>query len=354
MDTVKVELGDRGYPVHVGRGLLARLSEWTSALSPARAALLYDDGVPFSLLDRAARALEAAGFSLARVTVRAGEASKCLEKAEQVLDELVDAGLDRSSPLFVMGGGMVCDLGGFCAAVLYRGVPLVLLPTTLLAQLDAAIGGKTAVNLLAGKNLVGAFWQPRLVVADIDALATLPSAELCAGLAEAVKCGLVGDPGLLDRLEAQAEQVVAGDLALLHDIVLRAVRVKAAIVARDERETGDERIWLNLGHTVGHALEASGDLRHGQAVALGLVAAVRVGRRLGVTPADLEGRIVRLLSALGLPTNLDEKVAAGGLEAMSIDKKRLGAAIRFVCIRAPGQPMVVPLSPAEVLENLRA
>ena len=355
MDTITVALHDRSYPVHVGRALLGPVGEWTSGLLPGRAALITDDGVPFSLIDRAAQGLRAHGFSLARVTVPAGERSKCLAQAEEVLGELVDGGLCPTSPLFVLGGGMVTDLGGFCAAVLYRGVPLVLLPTTLLGQLDAAVGGKVGVNLATGKNLVGAFWQPRLVVADLDALSLLPVRELRSGLAEAVKCALIGDATLLEHIEARADQAIAGDPGVLSDIIVRAVRVKAAIVARDERETGGERIWLNFGHTVGHALEtSSGDLRHGEAVALGMVAALRLGGRLGVTPEPLQERLFRLLSTLGLPVDLDGRLQSAGLLAMAVDKKRRGAKLQFVCVREPGQPVVLSLDPSEVLVNLRS
>ena len=353
MDTITVALGDRAYPVHVGRGLLSRVGEWAGP--PGRAALLCDDGVPFSLVDRAGRSLEQAGLSLARVTVRAGEDSKCLRVAERILDELVDSGLERGSTLFVVGGGMATDLGGFCAAVLFRGVPLVLVPTTLLAQLDAAVGGKTGVDLGAGKNLAGAFWQPRVVICDLDALATLPARELRSGLAEAVKCGLVGDPALLDRLEADPGAAQAGAPAVLEEIIVRAVRVKADLVARDEREAGD-RVRLNLGHTVGHALEAASafDLRHGEAVSLGMVAAMRIGVRLGITPPELEARVARLLSALGLPVDLEPYLAGSWLSPAAFDKKRRSGSLRFVCVSAPGQTRVVDMHPRDLPRNLRS
>jgi 3-dehydroquinate synthase len=352
VDTVTVATPE-SYPVHVGRGLLPRLGEWARPLGPGRAGLLCDDGVPFSLYDRCARSLEAEGFFLARVTVRAGEASKRLSQAERVLGDLVAAGLERNSPIFVVGGGMMTDLGGFCAAVLHRGVPLVLVPTTLLAQLDAAVGGKCGVNLDAGKNLIGSFHQPRLVVADLDALATLPLRHVRNGLGEAMKCGLVADATLLDRIELTAPALLAGDPEALHAIVLGAIRAKAGIVARDEREQGD-RIKLNFGHTVGHALEASqSDLLHGEAVALGMVAALRIGVRLKKTPADLEARAIGVLTSLGLPTDLDRYVTDQSLAPAAFDKKRLSGKIRFVCLRAPAQTEVLTLTPQDLLRNLR-
>jgi len=352
--SITVALGERSYPVRVGRGLLARLGEWTEPLRGHRAGFLCDDGVPFSLVDRAARALEGAGLSLARVNVRAGESQKCLAECEDILDRLIAGGLERGSPLFVIGGGMATDLGGFCAAVLFRGVPLVLLPTTLLAQCDAAVGGKVGVNLRAGKNLAGAFWQPSLVVSDIDTLATLPQRELRNGLAEVVKSALVGDAGLLDLIEARAGDAAAGEPGLLEELVARAVRVKAAVVASDERETSGARIILNFGHTVGHALEATSgfDLRHGEAVTLGMIAALRVGARLGLTPPVLEGRVRKVLSDLGLPTDLDE-YGESCLGPAKVDKKRSSGRLQFVCLRAAGEPTVVTLTTEELSRNLR-
>jgi 3-dehydroquinate synthase len=352
MVAVDVALGERAYAVRIGRNLLVRAAEWSGP--PLRAGVLRDDGVPFSWVDRVERGLQGAGFSLAKVTVRAGEASKCLSEAERILDALAAAGLERSSPLFVVGGGMAGDLGGFCASVLFRGVPLVLIPTTLLAQLDAAVGGKNGVNLARAKNLVGTFWQPRVVLCDLDALSTLPLRELRNGLAEAVKCALLGDPELLALLEADPGAAQAGAPDLLASVVERAVRVKAAIVARDERETGQRRL-LNFGHTVGHALESASafDLRHGEAVSLGMVAALRVGVGLGATPPDLASRAVRLLEALGLPVDLDPYVAGPWFSPVALDKKRNQGLVRFVVLSAPGRADVVEMTPADLAANLR-
>jgi 3-dehydroquinate synthase len=249
--------------------------------------------------------LTEAGFDTIQVSVPEGELAKRLGVASALWDRLLDAGCDRTSTVVALGGGAVGDVAGFVAATYMRGMNFVQVPTTLLAQVDASSGGKTAIDHPRGKNLIGAFHQPRLVVADVATLGTLPARELLAGLAEVVKYGVIGDAELFGRLEAQVPALLARDLDALAPIVAASARQKAAVVAADEHEVGGERAVLNFGHTVGHALEAVSDYRrflHGEAVAVGMVAAARVSHALGICDADVGTRIEGLLRELGLPT----------------------------------------------------
>lgn len=356
MDRVRVDLGARGYDVCVGRGLLARAGELISPLvAPSRAGLVFDEGVPTAHVLAVEAGLRAAGFDPARASFPAGEAHKTFGTVERLCDALSLAGLDRGSPIVAVGGGVATDLGGFVASVLYRGVPWVAMPTTLLAQVDAAVGGKTGVDLPSGKNLAGAFWQPRLVVCDVETLVTLPSRDLRAGLAEVLKCAVMADASLADRLDALAGRLLAADPEALAEAVRRAVAVKAAVVAADEREASGARRLLNFGHTVGHALEAGSGyaLRHGEAVALGMIAAARVSRRVGACGPEVEAWLCERLARLGLPTDLDGRLGATSLETLVRDKKRAGAIVEFVCVEAPGRVRVAAVPAGEIPEMLR-
>jgi len=259
-------------------------------------------------------------------------------------------------PLVALGGGVVGDLTGFAAAVLLRGVPVVQVPTTLLAQVDAAIGGKTAVDHPVGKNLIGAFHQPCLVLADVGVLGTLPRRELLAGLAEVVKYGVIGDATLFASLEADPARVLTIDPTALVPMVAACVRQKAAVVAADEREERGDRAVLNFGHTVGHALETVtgyGRLLHGEAVAVGMVAAARVSHALGACDAATVDRIRALLGRLGLPAELPSDVAKSALgAAMQADKKSTGGQIRFVAVERVGRVKLVSLAPQEIVDRL--
>jgi 3-dehydroquinate synthase len=340
--TLTVELGARAYSIVVARGVATLGAEVTRALGPAhgRRAALVADPTAARLHGAGVRAaLIGAGFDLVELPVEGGEPRKQLATVEHVCDQLTRAGLDRHSPLFVLGGGVVGDLGGFAAACFLRGVDYVHLPTTLLAQVDSSIGGKTGVNLAAGKNLVGAFWQPRLVYADVATLATLPPRELAAGLAEVVKYGVIADETILTRLEtrwpAPGNPI---DENLLQELVADSAAIKAGVVTRDERE-GGERALLNFGHTVGHAIEAATGytaLLHGEAVALGMLAACRVSVRYGGDPV-LEGRLRKLLARLSLPTDIDNYLTDVVLDHLATDKKRAGTHIRFVVAERAGK-----------------
>ena len=282
-----------------------------------------------------------------RLDLRAGEGAKTLTQIERTTQWMAEHGYDRKASVIGIGGGATGDHSGFAASVYLRGVRFALCPTTLLAMVDASVGGKTAVDLPAGKNLVGAFHQPRAVVADLGFLETLPARERVAGLAEIVKCGLIADADLLASLERHAGGSIPD--AATAEWVAAAVRVKAAVVAEDERE-GGRRAILNFGHTVGHALEAASDygLLHGEAVSLGMVAALRFGVARGVTPPELEVRARGLLGRLGLPVDVERRLDAGVLARIGVDKKRAGTKIRFVLCSAAGQTRLVDVALSDV------
>ena len=373
---VLVALGERTYPVVACAGVLDRLGELVRRVLPphtTRVALVADAHTDPLYGARAAAALERAGLEVARVTVPAGEPSKSIDGYHALLECLIGAGLDRRSAVVALGGGVVGDLAGFAAATLYRGVPVVQVPTTLVAMTDAAIGGKTGVNLDAGKNLAGAFWQPRAVIADPGTLSSLPPREVAAAFGELVKYalldgedlfGAVGD--LAARLRpgsgsagasasgsagaASASASTSASAAALSDVILRCAAIKAWIVSLDEREGEGRglRALLNLGHTVGHAIEAAagyGQLLHGEAVALGLLAACRVSAGLGLlTEPDLEARVARTLASAGLETDIDCWLRPEVLRHVGVDKKRTSGGVGFIALSHPGQASVVPVT----------
>jgi 3-dehydroquinate synthase len=350
--TIRVELGDRAYPVVIADGSAGLAAALASTVGAPRPCALLSDSTVHGLHGARVRGeLEHAGFApVTEHLVPPGEASKTLAAAERACERMARAGLDRSAALIALGGGVVGDLGGFVASTFLRGLPLVQLPTTLLAQTDSAIGGKNGVNLPAGKNLVGTFWQPRLVYADIATLATLPPREIAAGLAEVVKYGVIADPTILELLERDA---IAPPL--LQELVVRSVAIKARIVARDEREAGD-RVVLNFGHTVGHAIEAAtgySELLHGEAVGLGMLAACRVSAAHGGDPT-LEDRLRALLLRLGLPTDVARYLTPEVLSYIGADKKRALGRIRFVVAERAGVVRIVPLELGEIMRTLQA
>ena len=347
---------DVPYRVLVGPGALAELP---AALASASASLVVSDETVAGLH----RERLGAVWDARAVTVPPGEGSKSLRVLERVLDALVAADLDRRSVLVALGGGVVGDLGGLAAALYMRGIAWVQCPTTLLAQVDASVGGKTAVNLARGKNLAGSFHQPALVLADTETLATLPDAELRSGLGEVVKTALVGDAALLELLERDAERLRARDIDLYGEIVARCVRVKASIVARDERETGARKV-LNLGHTFAHAIELTagyGRIPHGVAVGVGVALALRASERTGLARPGVTDRIVRLLPRLGLGSSLaalreeygHELPTAELLAGLRHDKKGSAGRPAFVLVRDVGAPEVDrALDPALLRELL--
>ncbi|MFN0150727.1 MAG: 3-dehydroquinate synthase [bacterium] len=331
--------------VVVGAGVLSQLTRHLERMgSPGRAAIVSSRRV-FRLYGVALEAaLRRAGYEPARVFLPDGESAKSIESAMSLCRAFVSGGLERDSTVFVLGGGVLCDVGGFAAATFMRGVRTVLVPTTLLAQVDAAIGGKTAINLPQGKNLVGVFHQPRLVLCDVATLATLPARQLRSGIAEVVKVGAALDSVLFSRLERDAESMLSGEPRRLVEIVARAARVKARIVAADEFDRSGRRAILNYGHTVGHAIEAANGYRgvlHGEAVAIGMSAACRLGVALGVTPAASSRRQIALLERFGLPTALPRGLAlASIIDYIRRDKKARGGEIPFVLTHSVGSASV--------------
>jgi 3-dehydroquinate synthase len=331
--------------IHVGPGLLARAGEFLEGVAaPGPVLLVTDDTVGDLYAAVVEDALADHGFTPTTLRLPPGEESKTLEVVREVYGALLDLGADRGTPVVTLGGGVVSDLGGFAAATFLRGLTFLSLPTTLLAQVDASVGGKTGVNLLEGKNLVGAFHHPKVVLADTDTLATLDPGEFRSGLAEVVKMALTLDPVLLEALEAKAS-ILGPDApaAVLAPIVAAAVRAKAKVVMEDEREAGRRQV-LNFGHTLGHALEAAagyGAIRHGEAVAVGMAAALEISEARGLLRAGVRERALGLLTTLGLPTTVaDLGVAidpARLSEHLPHDKKMRAGALTLVLLRDVGE-----------------
>ena len=354
---VDVALGDRAYDIVIGRGLIGSLGARIAALKPgAKAAIVSDATVAALHLAAAGTALRDAGVETTDIVVPAGEGTKCFASFERVCDDLIKAKIERGDIVVALGGGVIGDLAGFAAAVVRRGLDYVQVPTTLLAQVDSSVGGKTAINSRHGKNLIGVFHQPILVVADTALLDTLPAREFRAGYAEVAKYGLLGDVAFFAWLEANAADVFAGGPGREFAIAT-SCRMKAEVVARDERE-GGERALLNLGHTFGHALEASAGfsdrLLHGEAVALGMTLAFQFSARLGLLPHADSERVERHLAGVGLPTHLSD--VPGGcpdadalMDLMAQDKKVKRGRLTFILARGIGAAFIAPdVDPADV------
>ncbi|MGH0037778.1 MAG: 3-dehydroquinate synthase [Myxococcota bacterium] len=348
---VEVRLGERSYPIQIGVDSLSRAGEAIARRTGAtRVALVTVPGVGRRYGPRLTRSLQAAGLRVHRVLVPDGDATKNLRQLAKLYDAFLDAGLDRSSAVVALGGGMVGDLAGYAAASYLRGIPFVQVPTTLLSMVDASVGGKVAVNLPQGKNLVGAFYQPRLVWIDTATLESLPARERAAGMAEIIKAGAIRDAALFRRLESDLEAALALEPRALLPIVQAACAMKAEVVRRDERE-GGLRMLLNFGHTLAHAVEKLSRYRrwlHGEAVGMGMVYAARRGESLGITPARTRERLEDLVSRAGLPAELPRFDRGAYLEALRVDKKKQDARIRFVALRRVGRAETRPMTPEEI------
>lgn len=351
MQTLTVDLGERSYPIHIGPGLLKRADLVLDHLVQPRAAIVTNTTVGPLYLDRLKGVLEAAGVAVIPIVLPDGEAYKNWETLNLIFDALLSHRAERKTTLIALGGGVIGDLTGFAAACYQRGVPFIQVPTTLLAQVDSSVGGKTGINHPLGKNMIGAFYQPRLVLVDTGTLDTLPDRELSAGLAEVIKYGLIRDLPFLEWLEANMERLRARDTQALTYAVYHSCRNKAEVVAADEREAG-QRALLNLGHTFGHAIEAGmgyGNWLHGEAVAAGTVLAAELSRRLGLISADDVARIVGLIRRAGLPT----KAPALGVEAylghMGVDKKVESGRMRFVLLKRLGEAFLTGDVPEDAL-----
>jgi 3-dehydroquinate synthase len=351
VDTLRVELGSRSYPIVIGSGLIAR-ADLLAQHVPGRDVLLVTNTTVGPLYSAALRA-GLGDRRIVEVTLPDGESHKTLVTVSRMLDVLVANRFARDATVLALGGGVVGDMAGFAAACYQRGVAYVQVPTTLLAQVDSSVGGKTGVNHPGGKNLIGAFHQPAAVIADTDTLKTLPPRELRAGLAEVIKYGLICDEALFGWLEQNMDALLAHDAAALSHIIRRSCEIKAEIVGRDEREQGD-RALLNLGHTFGHALESTtGYTRwlHGEAVGAGLLMAATMSRESGLLQADYVERLRRLLVRTGLPTEARDLGADAVLEHMRIDKKVKSGRIRLVLLRSIGASFVTADYPDAALRR---
>jgi 3-dehydroquinate synthase len=350
--TVTVALGDRSYPIEIGCGTLERVGEpIREATGASRAFVVTVPPVGRRYAATVMRSLRSAGLRARRLVVPDGERTKSLRQAARLYDAMLESGADRGSVVVALGGGVVGDLAGFVAATLLRGLPLVQIPTSLLAMVDSSVGGKTGVNVARGKNLVGAFHQPRLVWIDAATLRTLPPRQRSAGLAEVVKHAAIWDESLFATLEVELPRLLALEPQALLPVLERSCAIKAEIVARDERESG-LRMLLNFGHTLGHAVEALKGYRgvlHGEAVAMGMVYAAERSEALGFSPEGTRARLAALLARAGLPTALPAFPRRAYLGAVGVDKKRRDAQIRFVVLRGIGKATTLPLRPAEIV-----
>lgn len=358
LNTIDVALGARSYEVRIDRGLVAEAGAHIAPLlRRKKVAVVTDDTVAALHLMTLASALEAQGIAMTALTVPAGESSKGWHQLARVTEWLLDQKIERRDVVVAFGGGVVGDLVGFASAILRRGVRFVQIPTTLLAQVDSSVGGKTGINTPQGKNLVGAFHQPSLVLADIDMLASLPSRDFLAGYGEVVKYGLLGDAGFYDWLETNAPAMAKGDADLRQYAVKRSVEMKAGIVSRDETEEG-ERALLNLGHTFCHALEKAtnyGDrLLHGEGVAIGCALAFELSQRLGLCSQEAPSRVRAHLRAMGMKVDLadirgDLPSAEALLALMGQDKKVVDGKLRFILARSIGEAFVATDVPSDVV-----
>ena len=358
-DTLRLDLGRRGYDIVIGRGLLSRAGGLMKPLlRGTRAVIVTDENVGPLYLSRLTDGLEAEGIRTSAITVPAGEQSKTFARLEDVMEQLLDQRIDRKTALVALGGGIVGDLTGFAAATALRGIDFIQVPTSLLAQVDSSVGGKTAINSRHAKNMIGAFHQPRLVLADIDTLTTLPHREVIAGYAEIVKHGLICDPAFFDWCERNGAAVVSGDPAIRQEAVRRSCAVKAEVVAEDETEQG-RRALLNFGHTFGHALESetgfSDSLLHGEAVAIGMIMAFDLSHRLGLCPGQDAERVKAHFVQAGLPAGPDYVKgmrwdADALLAHMASDKKAADGKLTFILIRGIGQAFIAAdVTPKDVL-----
>jgi shikimate kinase/3-dehydroquinate synthase len=339
VQTLRVALGERSYPIQIGADLLGEALLYAPYVKGRRVAVVTNRVVAAHYLGRVERALEQAGAQPVAVLIEDGEQAKSWATLDQVIDALLAARLGRDALIVALGGGVVGDLAGFAAAVYQRGIPFIQAPTTLLAQVDSSVGGKTAINHARGKNMVGAFHQPLAVIADVASLDTLPERELRAGLAEVIKHGFVLDAPFVTWLEANIDRLLARDRAALAHAVLRSCELKAQVVAADEREAGPRAV-LNFGHTFGHAIEAGvgyGEWLHGEAVAAGMVMAAELSARAGSLRREDAQRVRALIARAGLPVRGPALAPERYLELMQVDKKAAGGHVRFILLEGLGR-----------------
>jgi len=358
METVQVNLGPRTYPIRIGSGLLPHLGSLLRDHNfvVGRVAVVTDSNVGKIYREKTAAALIAAGFDPCFIEIPAGEEHKNFAWLTFLYDKLIEGRLERRSPLIALGGGVVGDMAGFAAATFQRGLPFVQVPTSLLAQVDSSVGGKTAVNHSAGKNLIGAFYQPRLVVIDGETLVSLPRREFLSGLAEVIKYGVILSPELFSLLEEQLPALLRLDTLLLTTIIKTSCQLKALVVEEDETE-GDYRAILNFGHTLGHAIEMATEYKrflHGEAVALGMVFALHLSQQRGLCSAAVKERVTKLIKKTGLPVEIPKTLARESLLlGIETDKKAMGGKVQFVCLEDIGRTRFEHLSAQEIVGYLR-
>ena len=353
MKTLPIDLGTRSYEIHIASGLLSRAGEEIKAVCPKakRLAVVTDSNVMPLYAHKAVPGMEAAGFETALFEIPAGEKSKSPERLTWLWENFMDFGLTRTDAVVALGGGVVGDLAGFAAATVLRGVDLIQITTTLLSQVDSSVGGKVAIDLATGKNLAGAFWQPKLVLMDPDTLNTLPDGTFADGMAEVVKYGCIADKGFFDFLASHSSR---GEImANIEHVLYTCCDIKRSVVEEDEHDTG-RRMILNFGHTIGHAYELAGNYEtwtHGQAVAAGMMAALKLGAALKIGPASLTGELAALLEKWGLPTAISCD-RDGYAAAVGRDKKGAGEDITLVLLEEMGRSLLYKLPKARLMERL--
>ncbi len=353
MQTLNVALGDRAYPIHIGSGLLTQTNLIMPHLKRKNMAIVTNTTVAPLYLEKLAKPLREAGVNVLEIILPDGEAYKNTDTLNLIYDALLKNRCERSTTLVALGGGVIGDLTGYAAATYLRGVPFIQIPTTLLSQVDSSVGGKTGINHPLGKNMIGAFYQPKLVLADIDTLQTLPPRELSAGVAEVIKYGLIRDADFFDWLEVNINKLMALDEAVTMYAIYRSCQNKAEVVAADEHETG-ERALLNLGHTFGHAIENAmgyGVWLHGEAVAAGTMLAADLSQRMGWLNVEQLTRVHALLSAANLPLNAPKLGVDKYLNLMANDKKVEGGKIRLVLQQGIGKAVITSDYDAEKLKQ---
>jgi 3-dehydroquinate synthase len=351
-ETVRVELGERAYPIVIGSGVLGGIGARVRALcGPGRVAVISNPTVAKLYLTSVTASLQRADCDAVTVQIPDGEEHKTLASLAAIYDHLLAAGFERRSPIIALGGGVVGDVAGFAAATLLRGVPFIQVPTTLLAQVDSSVGGKTGINHSAGKNLIGAFYQPQLVLVDLDTLQTLPRRQFLSGLAEVIKYGAILDAELFALLEQRLDGALSLDTELLRELVRRSCELKARVVRQDERES-DFRAILNFGHTLGHAVESLTDYKrysHGEGVAIGMAFAAALSVMRGHCDRSVLQRLVALLRRAGLPVELPAELLGAQLaRAVAGDKKAASGKVKFVCLERIGQTRFEHLTSEEI------
>jgi 3-dehydroquinate synthase len=354
--SLQVDLGERSYPITIGQSLLANGKLLADAVGGERAAIVTNTVVGPLYLDAVAQSLRAAGKRVTEIVLPDGEEAKTWENLQRIYDALLSEQCDRKTTIVALGGGVVGDMAGFAAATYMRGVPFVQVPTTLLAQVDSSVGGKTGINHPLGKNMIGAFYQPKAVIADTATLDTLPPRELSAGLAEVIKHGAIIDAPFFDWIESNIERLMARDPGALAYAIRRSCEIKADVVRQDERE-GGLRAILNFGHTFGHAIESGmgyGQWLHGEAVGCGMVMAADLSQRLGYIDDAARDRVTALVQAAGLPHKAPDLGADRWLELMQVDKKNEGGQIRFILLKPLGAPLITTVPPDALLATLQA